>query len=103
LLTSLLPAGFGVLKPKLGHDLAGGIEGDDVVILLRPIESGEVSDRTEGEAKLPVLPCHGPELFTTPIGLAAKLCTIAAAEDGFSDAFFRQRCITVETVSGPPR
>jgi hypothetical protein len=31
-------------KAELGHDLAGGIEDDDVVVLLRPIEAGEVSE-----------------------------------------------------------
>ena len=40
------------------------------------------------------------ELFTTSGRVAAKLCTGAAAEDGFGEAFWRRRCITVETVSG---
>ena len=40
----VLPAGFGVLKPKLGHDLAGSVDDDDVMLLLGPIETGEVGE-----------------------------------------------------------
>ena len=40
----MLPAGFGVLKPKLGHDLAGSVDDDDVMLLLGPIETGEVGE-----------------------------------------------------------
>jgi hypothetical protein len=39
-----LPAGLGMLKAELGHDLAGGIEDDGVVMLLGPIETDEVSE-----------------------------------------------------------
>ena len=56
-------------------------------------------DRAGGEAKLPRRLCHGPELFTTPLGVAAKLCTGAAEGDGLERAFCRRGCITVETVS----
>ena len=56
-------------------------------------------DRVGPKAKLPVPFLHEPELFTTPVGVAAKLCTGAAAEDGLGEAFCRHRCITVETVS----
>lgn len=31
-------------EAELGHNLAGGIEDDDVVVLLRPIETCEVSE-----------------------------------------------------------
>jgi hypothetical protein len=56
-------------------------------------------DRAGPKAKLPVPFLHEPQLFTTPVGVAAKLCTGAAAEDGLGGAFCRRRCITVETVS----
>ena len=56
-------------------------------------------DRVGPKAKLPVPFLHEAELFTTPVGVAAKLCTGAAAEDGLGEAFCRRRCITVETVS----
>jgi hypothetical protein len=41
----VLPAGFGVVKAELGHDLAGSIDDDGVMMLLGPIEAGEVSER----------------------------------------------------------
>jgi hypothetical protein len=44
LLAPLLPAGLGMLKAELGHDLAGGIKDDGVVVLLGPIETDEVSE-----------------------------------------------------------
>ena len=44
LLAPGLPAGLGMLKAELGHDVAGGIEDDGVVMLLGPIETDEVSE-----------------------------------------------------------
>jgi hypothetical protein len=51
--------------------------------------------------------CHLPSdtarAYSQPRGrVAAKLCTGAAAENGFGEAFWRRWCITVETVSGQP-
>ena len=51
--------------------------------LLEALLERSFVDRAGREAKLPGPFCHGPGLFTTPFGLAAKLCTGAAAEDGF--------------------
>jgi hypothetical protein len=65
------------------------------------IERGQ-PDRAEPEAKLPSTFWHGPELFTSPGWVAAKLCASAAAEDGLGEAFDRRLRITVETVSGQP-
>ena len=48
LLAPALPAGFGVLKTKFGHELAGGINDDDVVLPLGPIETDEVNARGLG-------------------------------------------------------
>jgi hypothetical protein len=31
-------------KTKLGHDLAGGIDDDGVMVLLRPVYGGEVGE-----------------------------------------------------------
>ena len=51
----MLPAGFGVLKAKLGHDLAGSVDDDDVMLLLGPIETGEVGDGgSRGHSGFPV-------------------------------------------------
>ena len=44
LLTPLLPAGGGVLKVEGGHDLAGGIEDDGMMLVLSPVDAGEVSE-----------------------------------------------------------
>jgi hypothetical protein len=33
-----------MIKTKLDHKLAGGVDDDDVVGVLRPIETGEVGD-----------------------------------------------------------
>ena len=44
LLAPVLPAGFGMLKTELGHDLAGGVDDDDLMGVLRPIKTGEVGD-----------------------------------------------------------
>ena len=43
LLAPVLPAGLAMGKAKLGDDLAGGVDDDDVMGLLRPIKTGEVS------------------------------------------------------------
>ena len=164
LLAPLLPAFGGRGETELGHHLAGTIDDDDVMLLLRPVKTGEVGgggleghggvpvggrgrfgaaaagapvrgradtgssrdgvlsdlgteafppagnllealverplgDRAGREAKLPVAFWHAAKLFTSPLGLAAKLCAIAAAEDGFGEAFLRRSRITVETVS----
>ena len=45
LLAPLLPASGGMGKVELGHDLADGVQDDDVVVLLRPIKTGEVGER----------------------------------------------------------
>jgi hypothetical protein len=44
LLAPLLPAGGGVLKIEGGHDLAGGIEDDGMMLVLGPVDAGEVSE-----------------------------------------------------------
>jgi hypothetical protein len=44
LLAPLFPAGLSMLKAEFGHDLAGEIKDDDVVMLLGPIETDEVSE-----------------------------------------------------------
>jgi hypothetical protein len=44
LLAPVLPAGGGMFKVELGHGLAGGIKDDGAVLLLGPIEPGEVSE-----------------------------------------------------------
>jgi hypothetical protein len=44
LLAPLLPAGGGVRKVEGGHGLAGGIEDDGAVLLLGPIQAGEMSE-----------------------------------------------------------
>ena len=44
LLPPVLPAGGGVLKVEGGHDLAGGIQDDGMMLVLSPIDAGEVSE-----------------------------------------------------------
>jgi hypothetical protein len=44
-----------MIKTKLGHKLAGGVDDDDVVGVLRPIETGEVGDGgSRGHGGIPV-------------------------------------------------
>ena len=45
LLAPVLPAGFGMLKTELGHDLAGLVDDNDLMGMLRPIKTDEVGDR----------------------------------------------------------
>ena len=44
LLAPLLPASDGVLKVEGGHDLAGGIQDDGMMLVLSPVDAGEVSE-----------------------------------------------------------
>ena len=44
LLAPLLPAGGGVLKVEGGHELAGGVEDDGMMLVLSPVDAGEVSE-----------------------------------------------------------
>ena len=39
-----LPAGGGVLKIEGGHDLAGGVKDDGMMLVLSPVDAGEVSE-----------------------------------------------------------
>ena len=48
LLAPLLPAGGGVLKVEGGHDLAGGIQDDGMMLVLSPVDAGEVSEGAFG-------------------------------------------------------
>ena len=43
-LAPLLPTFLAMGKTKLGHDLAGGIEDDGVMVLFRPVDGGEVGN-----------------------------------------------------------
>ena len=44
LLTPLLPAGGGVLKVEGGHDLAGGVKDNGMMLVLGPVDAGEVDE-----------------------------------------------------------
>jgi hypothetical protein len=61
LLAPVLPARFGMLKTELGHDLASGVDDDDLMGALRPIKTGEVGDGgfTEGHDGFPVRGSEG--------------------------------------------
>ena len=48
LLAPLLPAGGGVLKVEGGHDLAGGVKDNGMMLVLGPVDAGEVSEGGSG-------------------------------------------------------
>ena len=44
LLAPVLPAGGRVVKVEGGHDLAGGVKDDGMVLVLGPVDAGEVGE-----------------------------------------------------------